>query len=42
MNVYENHKDRRYKELDERKRKFIGKNKYIKNVKIKLCSIGME
>lgn len=33
MNVYEKHKDRRYRELHERKRKFIGKNKHIKNVK---------
>ncbi len=36
MEVYENHKDRRYKELNERRRKFIDKNKQIKNVKIKL------
>jgi len=35
MDIYENHKDRRYRKLHERIRKFIGKNKRIKEVKIK-------
>jgi len=35
MDKYENHKDRRYRELHERMRKFIGKNKHIKELNIK-------
>ncbi len=30
MDRYENHKDKRYRELYERMRKLIGKNKHIK------------
>ena len=35
MDVFENHKDRRYRELHERMRKLIGKNKRIKDVEMK-------
>ncbi len=35
MDEYENHKDIRYRELHERMRKLIEKNKHIKEIKIK-------
>ena len=35
MDLYENHKDRRYRELHERMHKLLGKNKLIKEMKIK-------
>ena len=35
MDVFENHKDRRYRELHERMCKLIGKNKRVKVAEIK-------
>jgi hypothetical protein len=35
MDVFENHKDRIYRELHERMQRFIGKNKHIKEAEIK-------
>jgi hypothetical protein len=37
MNLFEEHKDRRYRELRDRIRKIIAKNKRIKDVKKKLA-----
>jgi hypothetical protein len=35
IDVFKNHKDRRYIELNERIQKFIGKNRRIEKIKIR-------